>query len=97
MPSPIQRPGAPRNAAGVMCIIGLVGKTSVEAMGAVAPINLEPTRLANCVVLNASFSRPPIATIGNTAQRNVARRAQPETSSSQQYTGAGQRACAVRR
>ena len=38
---------------------------------------------AKCEVLKAIFSTTPIASGGNTAQRNGARRAQAETSSSQ--------------
>ena len=46
-------------------------------------------------VSNASFSKTPITRSGSTAQRNVARRAHPETSSTQPKIGACQSAIAI--
>ena len=47
---------------------------------------------AKCEVLKAIFSTTPTASIGRKAQRKAARRAQPETSSSQLQMGAYQSA-----
>src|SRR5688572_22175023 len=48
------------------------------------------SRVTKCLLPNAILSKIPIATGGNTAQRNGARVAQAETSSSHAYSGAYQ-------
>ena len=66
-----------------MCVAGSIGNVSggVKATDGVSPMNRVPTKAAKCEVWKTSFSTPAIAIMGNTAQSNVARRAQPETSS----------------
>ena len=75
-----------------MCVIGSIGKVpgGVKATDGVSPMNRLPTKAAKCEVWKTSFSTPAITTMGIIAHSKIARRAQPETSSSQQYTGAGQ-------
>ena len=55
----------------------------VEATVGAFPINRDPTKAAKCRVRKAIFSTPAIATSGNAAHRNGARRAHADTSSSQ--------------
>jgi len=83
---PIHRPGLLRKLPGAICVIGLVGNISgdVETTVGTSPINRDPTKAAKCRVWKAICSTPPIAMTGNAAHRNVARRAHPDTSSSQQ-------------
>jgi len=92
--NPSQRPDVLKYLSGVSC--GLSIECALKANASDAnPINrccnIEP----KCEVPNVIFSKNPIARNGTTAQRNVARRAQPETNSAQPKIGACQSAIAA--
>jgi len=83
---PIQRPGVVRYLPGVSWTSESIATPrcgwNAKAVSP-APNRRSFNIDAKCEVSNAIFSRTPIARNGNTAQRNVARRAHPEISSAQ--------------
>src|SRR5713226_7489381 len=81
---PIQRPGVLRNRAGVSWVSRSISPSlwpSQANATFMVPIKRYFTQEAKCEVWNTRLSRTAIASGGNTAHRSVARRAQPETSS----------------
>ena len=76
----------PRNLPGVSCVRESIAMLwcglKSKAPGA-NPVKRFITEEPKCEVPNVILSKMPIASSGNTAQSNVARRAQPETNSSQ--------------
>src|SRR5207248_11189494 len=82
--SPIHRPGVLRNLPGVSCDSESTVPRGLNAKPFAAKSMTRYLSIkAKCELLNATFSRTEIAKKGNTAQRNVARRAHAETISSQ--------------
>ena len=80
--SPIQRPGELRYAAGVSCGASTECMLKAKAFGA-NPIKRSLSIDAKCEVPNVIFSKNATARNGKIAQRNVARRAQPEINRAQ--------------
>ena len=80
--SPIQRSGELKYVPGVSC--GLLTECMLKAKAVGAnPIKRSFNIEAKCEVPNVIFSKNAIAKNGKIAQRNVARRAQPEINRAQ--------------
>src|SRR6266852_9793793 len=87
---PIHRPGLARKWPGVKWVIESIGEVPGGVPAAAPPLKRCINISAKYEVLKEIFSTAPMASRGNAAHRNAARRAQAETSSSQPNIGAYQ-------
>src|SRR6266852_4077714 len=85
---PIHRPGLARKLPGLKWVIESMGEVPGGVPAAAPPLKRCISISPKYEVLKAIFSTAPMASSGNAAHRNAARRAQAETSNNHPNIGA---------